>query len=69
MSQMSHVPTKIAKATLSSLFDRMRVTIIPNVPCPQCPDRSHSQIPAMSGCQVMDVDKIIQVSLVHDNAY
>ena len=37
MSQMSHVPTKIAKATLSSLFDRIRVTIIPNVPCPPSP--------------------------------
>ncbi len=39
MSQMSHVPTTIAKATLSSLFDRIPVTIIPNVPCP---NRSHT---------------------------
>jgi WD40 repeat protein len=34
---MSHVPTKFAKATRYSLLDRMRVTIVANVPGPQCP--------------------------------
>ncbi len=34
MSQMSHVPNQIAKATRYSLFDRIRVTIVTNVPCP-----------------------------------
>src|SRR6266702_3866271 len=48
MSQMSHVPTKFAKAPLSSLFDHIPVTIIPNVPCP---NRKHSQVPVLSGCQ------------------
>ncbi len=48
MSHMSHVSTTIAKATLSSLLDRIPVTIIPNVPCP---NRSHSQVPVLSGCQ------------------
>ncbi len=53
MSHMSHVPTTIAKATLSSLLDRIRVTIITNVPCP---NRSHSQDPVLSGCQFVPID-------------